>query len=465
MAVITDEGLHEECGVFAIWAPELHVAQMTYLGLFALQHRGQEGCGMAVWDGVDLKFYKKLGLVNTVFTNEVLDNLEGRMAIGHVRYATTGISSELNTQPIVASYYQGQLALAHNGNLTNTKILKDRLAKQGAMFQTSTDTEVLCNLLAHYSDCTLDEAIFKAMDELEGSYALVAINDGRIVAARDPAGNRPLCIGVLKDHQGYVVASESCALDTVGAEFLRDVEPGEIIVIDEAGLRSVAKKTGANIAHCIFEYVYFARPDSTIDGINVNQCRRHMGEILARETGKLDVDLIIPVPDSGTTAALGYADAAGQTFAQGILKNRYTSRSFIQPTQAMREQMVNLKLNPIREEIEGKRIAVVDDSIVRGTTSKRLVSLLRQRGAKEVHMLITCPPVLYPCYYGIDTAERDKLIAAHHSIDEICEYIGADSLHYISLEGLYESVGGERKYCVACLNGDYAIGHPDKQNN
>ncbi|MDO4281283.1 MAG: amidophosphoribosyltransferase [Peptococcaceae bacterium] len=461
MACITDDGFHEECGVFAICAPGMDVAHLTYLGLFALQHRGQEGCGMAVWKDGNIQFHKRLGLVNDVFNEEILESLPGSVAIGHVRYATTGETSELNTQPIVAQYYQGQLALAHNGNLTNTEALREALAKTGSLFQTATDTEVLCNLLARYAENSLDVAMEKAMAELEGSYALVAINDGKIFAARDPYGNRPLCIGKLAENAGYVVASESCALDTIEAEFVRDVEPGEILVIDETGIHTAAKVPSPRSAHCIFEYVYFARPDSTIDGVNVNQSRRRMGAILARETGDLDVDIVIPVPDSGTTAAIGYAEASGKQFTQGILKNRYTARTFIQPTQAMREKMVKLKLSPIREEIGGKRVAVVDDSIVRGTTSKRLVALLRERGAAEVHMLITCPPVLYPCYYGIDTAERDKLIAANHSLEEIRQYINADSLHYISLEGLYEAVGSDDKYCVACLNGDYCLGHPN----
>lgn len=463
MACITDDGLHEECGVFAICAPGMNVAELTYLGLFALQHRGQEGCGMAIWDGNAINYYKRLGLVNDVFTGDILDSLKGSVAIGHVRYSTTGNSSELNTQPIVSTYYRGQLALAHNGNLTNTLELKEKLAKTGSLFQTTMDTEVLSNLLARHAQSSLDEALRKAMDMIEGSYAIVAINDGKVFAARDPYGNRPLCIGVLPNQAGYVVASESCALDTIGAEFVRDVLPGEILIIDEDGLHSVGRKDTGEAAHCIFEYVYFARPDSTLDGVNVNQSRRRMGKILARETGHLDVDIVIPVPDSGTTAAIGYAEESGHPFTQGILKNRYTTRTFIQPTQAMRERMVSLKLNPIREEIEGKRVAVVDDSIVRGTTSKRLVSILRERGAKEVHMLITCPAVLYPCYYGIDTAERDKLIAVNHSIDDVCEYIGADSLHYISLEGLYEAVGNEDNYCVACLNGEYRLGHPCKK--
>lgn len=459
--IITDNGIHEECGVFGIYAPHEDVAKVTYFGLFALQHRGQEGCGIAVFnENEKIDYYKKLGLVSEVFDEDVLETLKGTAAIGHVRYSTTGNNSELNTQPLVARYLQGEIALGHNGNLTNAVALREELARSGALFQTETDTELLCYFLARYGDYPLQDSFKHAMKHLEGSYAIVALNHGKLYAARDPFGNRPLCIGQLLG--GYVVASESCALDTVGATFIRDVEPGEIIVIDESGIQSypTINEEDQRPAHCVFEYVYFARPDSTIDGINVNQARRRMGEILARETGKLDVDLVISVPDSGTTAAIGYASANAQVFSQGILKNRYAGRTFIQPTQSMRERMVSLKLNPIRDEIEGRRIAVVDDSIVRGTTSKRLVSRLRERGAKEVHFLVSCPPVLYPCYYGIDTADRDKLIAAHKTVDEIRDYIGADSLHYLSMEGLYESVGNGKRFCTACLDGNYRLGSP-----
>lgn len=455
-----EDGIHEECGVFGIYAPGMEVAHLAYLGIFALQHRGQEGCGLAVWDGETINYHKKLGLVNDVFNEDIINSLHGNLAIGHARYSTKQSNTELNTQPMVANYYRGEFALATNGSIINADQLGTELAKTGSLFQTTTDTEVMCNLLARYAENSLDVALRKAMDELEGSYSLVAINDGKLFAARDPYGNRPLCIGKLGD-EGYVVASESCAFDTIGASFVRDVEPGEVIVIDDAGVHSVAKKLVDHASHCIFEYVYIARPDSTIDGVNVNQSRRRMGAILAREVGDLDVDIVIPVPDSGTSAAIGFAEECGKPFTQGILKNRYTTRTFIQPTQAIRERMVNLKLSPIREEIAGKKVAVVDDSIVRGTTSKRLVSLLRERGAAEVHMLITCPPVLWPCYYGIDTAERKNLIAANMSLDEICEYINADSLHYISLDGLYEAVGKDKNdFCVACLNGEYCLGQP-----
>ncbi len=460
MACLTEDGLHEECGVFGIYTKDQNVAEKAYYGLFALQHRGQEGCGIAVSRDGYINYHKSLGLVTEAFNEQIIANLQGNAAIGHVRYSTTGANSEINTQPIVASYLQGDLALAHNGNLTNTKKLKGWLSQAGALFQTTTDTEVLCNLVARYGHGSLDTSLAQAMVDLEGSYAIVALNQGKLYAARDPYGNRPLVLGEIAG--GYVVASESCALDTIGATFIRDVRPGEILTIDDDGFKSHDIAHPPTPAHCIFEYVYFARPDSTIDGINVNQSRRRMGQILAQEIERLDVDIVIPVPDSGTTAAIGFAEEQNLTFTQGILKNRYTGRTFIQPTQEMREQMVKLKLNPIREELEGRRVAVVDDSIVRGTTSRRLVKLLRERGAKEVHFLVTCPPVTHPCYYGIDTADRDKLIAVGREVEDICAYIGADSLHYLSLEGLGEAVGGQPHFCTACLNGAYRLGLPDE---
>lgn len=450
--------LNEECGVFGIYASGKDVAQLTYFGLFALQHRGQEGCGMAVSDGKDIDFYKNLGLVAEVFKQDILNNLKGHIAVGHTRYSTTGANSEVNTQPIVARYLQGQIALVHNGNLVNAGDLRTRLATNGSVFQTTIDTEVILNLIARHSQNELEESLMKAMIDLRGSYAVVVMNENKLYAMRDPFGNRPLCIGKLDG--GYAVASESCALDAVGAKFLRNVLPGEIITIDEEGLHSLHSFVKGEDALCIFEYVYFARPDSNIDGVNVNKARRNMGHELAQEV-IVDADIVIPVPDSGTVAAIGYAEASGIPFAQGILKNRYAGRTFIQPTQDLRELMVKLKLSPIEEEISGKKIAVVDDSIVRGTTSKKLVQLLRDRGAKEIHFLVTSPPVKYPCYYGIDTSNRDTLIAVQKDLEGIKEYIGVDSLHYLSLEGLVRAVGGERGFCAACMNGNYPMGLPD----
>lgn len=451
--------LNEECGVFGIYSPTARAAEMTYYGLFSLQHRGQEGCGIAASDGKEIHYHKNTGLVTEAIKAEDLKKLPGKFAIGHVRYSTTGENSALNTQPVIGYYLRGQLAVAHNGNLTNTGELRKRLNSNGSVFQTTIDTEVILNLLALYSHDDLLQAIMKTMLDLKGSYSLVIMNENQLIGVRDPHGNRPLCVGETNDG-GYVLASETCALDTVGAKFLRDVKPGEIIIIDENGMNSYQGFSAAQQALCVFEYVYFARPDSNIDGLNVSKARRQIGRELAREI-KLDVDMVIPVPDSGTAAAIGYAEEAGLPFNQGIMKNRYAGRTFIQPTQEMRELMVQLKLSPIREELEGKSIAVVDDSIVRGTTSRRLIKRLREQGAKEVHFLVCSPPVKWPCYYGIDTADRDKLIAANKSVEEICEYLGADSLHYLSLEGLLNAVKNNCFYCTACFSGDYPMGVPD----
>ena len=450
--------LNEECGVFGIYAPNHPVSELIYLGLFSLQHRGQEGCGMAVGNGKKIDYYKNLGLVSDVFSQSILDGLHGHLGIGHVRYSTTGENSQLNTQPVVARYQRGQIALAHNGNLTNAAELRNYLMEHGSLFQTTIDTEQIVGLLALHGQDDMEQAMLKAMIDLKGSYALVIMSEDKLYAVRDPYGNRPLCIGKLGE-DGYVVASESCALDAVGATFLRDVAPGEIITIDENGLHSTNLFGNVGDALCVFEFIYFARPDSNIDGINVNKARRLMGRELAKEA-PLDVDIVISVPDSGTTAAIGYAEEIGIPFTQGILKNRYAGRTFIQPSQELRELMVKLKLNPIRDALEGKRIAVVDDSIVRGTTSRKLVKLLREHGAKEVHFLVSAPPVKYSCYYGIDTGIQEELIAHKYDIDGICEYIGADSLHYLSMEGLLRSVAGSRNFCTACLNGDYPLGVP-----
>ncbi len=461
------EKVNDECGVFGIYAPGRDVAEMIYLGLFSLQHRGQEGCGIAVSDGSFINHYKNLGMVTDVFNQQTLNTLNGYLGIGHVRYSTSGQSkTQQNTQPIVARYQHGQIALAHNGSLTNAVELRARLMERGSLFHTTIDSEQIVGLIASHGQDEMEQAMLKAMIDLKGSYSLVIMNENKLYAVRDPYGNRPLCIGTLgKD--GYVVASESCALDAIGAKFLRDVAPGEIITIDEDGLHSTKLFNQAENALCIFEFIYIARPDSNIDGINVNKARRLMGRELAKEA-PLDVDVVISVPDSGTTAAIGYAEESGVPFTQGILKNRYTGRSFIQPTQEMREQMVKLKLNPIRDALEGKRIAVVDDSIVRGTTSRKLVKLLREYGAKEVHFLVSAPPVAYPCYYGVDTGNPEELIASKMTEAEICEYIGADSLHYLSMEGILRAVEWSGVgFCTACLNGKYPMGLPtcDNGNN
>lgn len=458
------EKINEECGVFGIFAPGRSVSELIYLGLFSLQHRGQEGCGIAVSEGKAINHYKNLGMVTDVFNQSTLDSLNGYLGIGHVRYSTSGQSkTQQNTQPIVARFQHGQIALAHNGSLTNAAELRNHLMERGSLFHTTIDSEQIVGLIASHGQDDMEQAMLKAMIDLKGSYSLVIMTENKLYAVRDPYGNRPLCLGKIGE-DGYVVASESCALDAIGATFLRDVEPGEILTIDENGLHSTKLFNHEKNALCIFEFIYIARPDSNIDGINVNKARRLMGRELAKEA-PLDVDTVIAVPDSGTTAAIGYAEESGIPYTQGILKNRYTGRSFIMPTQEMREQMVKLKLNPIRDALEGKRIAVVDDSIVRGTTSRKLVKLLREYGAKEVHMLISAPPVKYPCFYGVDTGNPDELIASKKSVDEICKYIGADSLHYLSMEGILRAVEWSGcGFCTACLNGEYPMGTPNYEN-
>ncbi|ACL19527.1 amidophosphoribosyltransferase [Desulfitobacterium sp. LBE] len=453
-----DDKPHEECGVFGIYAPEQEVARLTYFGLYALQHRGQESAGIAVSNGRDIQVHKGMGLVAEVFSERILKELEqdGKMAIGHVRYSTTGSSLLTNAQPLVVHYQKGMMALAHNGNLTNAGELREELAKEGAVFQTTVDSEVIVQLIARYGRGSLEDALVKTMLDLQGAYALVVAAEDKILGMRDPHGVRPLCIGQLEGR--YVLASESCGLDTIGAEFVRDVQPGEIVTIDEEGLHSRQGFPAQKTAVCAFEYIYFARPDSTMDQLNVTESRRRMGVELAREY-PVDADIVIPVPDSGMTAALGYAEESGIPFAQGLLKNRYVGRTFIQPTQEMREVAVRLKLNANAQVIKGKRVIMIDDSIVRGTTSSRIVELLRKVGAKEVHLLICSPPVLYPCYYGIDTAEREKLIATQLDREGIRDYVGADSLHYLSEEGVQRALG-ELSVCLACFNGDYPAGIP-----
>ncbi|MBE3573408.1 MAG: amidophosphoribosyltransferase [Moorella humiferrea] len=449
---------YEECGIFGVYAPGKDVARLAYYGLFALQHRGQESAGIAVSDGRHIAVHKGMGLVAEVFNQDNLRALKGNIAIGHVRYSTTGASSLVNAQPLVFRYLKGMLAIAHNGNLTNAGPLRQELGARGSIFQSSTDSEVIVNLIARYSQESIEEALLRCQNDLEGAYSLVVMTDDRLIGVRDPFGVRPLCLG--KMGEAWVLASESCALDTIGAEFCRDVEPGEILIIDSGGVRSLRGRRAPHSAHCIFEYVYFARPDSVLDGRAVNLVRRELGRNLAREY-RVAADIVIPVPDSGTAAAAGYAEAAGLPFVEGLMKNRYVGRTFIQPTQEMRDLGVRLKLNPIKSILKDKRVIIIDDSIVRGTTSRRIVAMLRQAGVREVHLLSASPPVLYPCYYGIDTSARGELIAAQYSLEDIRRYIGADSLYYLSLEGLFQSVGGNgENFCAACFSGDYPIPIP-----
>lgn len=445
----------EECGVFGIYGPGLNVASLTYNGLYALQHRGQESAGIAVGDGQKIQLQKGMGLVGEVFSRDGLNSLKGHVAVGHVRYSTTGASHPVNAQPLVFRWARGMLGLAHNGNLTNTAELRSQLYSTGSVFQSSTDSEVIVNLIARYSQTSLVEALLKCMIDIKGAYSLVMLTEKKLIGARDPLGIRPLCLGRMDG--AWVLASESCALDTIGAELVRDVGPGEIIVIDQNGPQSHRVLPARRQAHCIFEYIYIARPDSRMDGFNVNQVRRAMGRQLAREY-PVKADLVIPVPDSGTAAARGFAEESGIPFEEGLMKNRYIGRTFIQPSQEVRDLGVRLKLNPIRDVLNGKRVVVVDDSIVRGTTSGKIVKMLREAGVTEVHFCLSSPPVAHSCFYGIDTSNEEELIASQKPLDEIKKFIGADGLHYLTLEGLLSVFnGGRDRFCTACFSGDYPV--------
>ncbi len=446
--------MEEACGVFGIFAPGRDVARLSYYGLYSLQHRGQESAGIAVTDGREVKLHKEMGLVSEVFSEDILQRLKGIGAIGHVRYSTTGASLAVNAQPLVCQYLQGSLAIAHNGNLTNADELREKLAANGSVFQSTIDSEIIVNLIARYGQGTIEDALMKCMIDLKGTYSLVVMTEDKVIGVRDPYGNRPLCIGRLGED--YLIASESCALDLLGAEFVRDVNPGEIVTLDKNGLCSKQFVLPVQKAVCIFEYVYFARPDSNIDGLNVMQVRRAMGRELAKEH-PVEVDLVVPVPDSGIAGALGYAEQLGLVFDMGLIKNRYIGRTFIKPDQSERDLAVRMKLNPVTNLVKDKRLVLLDDSVVRGTTSKKIVEMLKYKGAKEVHLRITSPPVKGPCYYGIDTSERSQLIAAQKTLDEVREYIGADSLKYLSIEGLYRAVGKKTGFCTACFDGRYPI--------
>ncbi len=453
----------EACGVFGVYAPGRDVARLCYYGLYALQHRGQESAGIAVGDGEKITARRGMGLVSEVFTDEVLDRLKGFVAVGHVRYSTTGASTIENAQPLVFHYQQGMIALGHNGNLTNYASLRRRLAREGAVFQSTTDSELIVSILARSCGKEgLVSGLLRTMNEIQGAYSLVVMTEKELFGVRDPHGVRPLCLGRLKD--GYVLASESCALDTVGAEFVRDIAPGEVVLINEHGVTSFRPHVPGKRALCIFEFVYFARPDSIIDGLWVNEARSALGRELAREHPR-EADIVVPVPDSGTSAALAYAAATGIPFCEGLIKNRYVGRTFIRPTQELRDLGVRLKLNPVRRVLAGKSVVLIDDSIVRGTTSKVIVQMLRDAGARAVHMLVSSPPVLYPCYYGIDTSRRGELIAARREVDEIRRFIGADTLGYLSLSGLYAAAAPRdpAEFCVACFNGCYPVEVPQEE--
>jgi amidophosphoribosyltransferase len=448
---------NDECGVFGIFGhPE--AANMTYLGLYALQHRGQESAGIAASDGSQVRISRAMGYVADTFDSAALSQLPGPLAIGHVRYSTAGESKLSNAQPILIDCAHGQIALCHNGNLVNARELRDDLVRQGSIFQSSSDTEVILHLYARSKACAVQDAIVESVSQVQGAFSLVMLTRDRLVAVRDPHGFRPLALGRLDD--AYVVCSETCAMDLIGATYERDVEPGEVLVISAEGLKSMRPFAPAPLAHCIFEHVYFARPDSYVFGRSVNEVRTNLGRILAREQ-LVDADVVVPVPDSGVCAAMGFAEESGVPLRMGLIRNHYVGRTFIQPQQSIRHFGVKVKLNPVRSILEGRRVILVDDSIVRGTTSRKIVKMVRAAGAKEVHVRISCPPTISPCFYGVDTPRKSELIAATHTIAEIREFLEADSLAYLSIEGLMSAVGREKaSYCSSCYTGRYPVDIP-----
>jgi amidophosphoribosyltransferase len=447
----------DECGVFGIFGhPE--ASHLTYLGLYALQHRGQESAGIASSDGLLVRLERGMGVVADVFKEETLARLVGTNAVGHVRYSTAGSSRIENAQPLVIECAHGQFGVAHNGNLVNATELKDNLVAQGSIFQTTTDTEVIVHMFARSRAATVEEAVVESLSQVRGAFSVVMITKDQIVAARDPHGFRPLVLGRLGD--AVIVCSETCALDLIGATYVRDVEPGEVVVINRSGVRSLKPFPSLPLAHCIFEHVYFARPDSYVFGRSVNEVRTEFGRQLARES-PIDADVVVPIPDSGVCAAVGYSEQSGIPMRFGLIRNHYIGRTFIEPQQSIRHFGVKIKLNPVRSILEGKRVVLIDDSIVRGTTSRKIVKLVKAAGAREVHMRISCPPTISPCFYGVDTPRRSELIAATHTLDEIQTYLRADSLAYLSLEGTLGAVApSQRSYCTSCYTGQYPVEFP-----
>ena len=445
--------MREACGVFGVFAPDLDVARTTFYGLYALQHRGQESAGICTADGGRLRLRTGMGLVSQVFDENALAPLHGNAAIGHTRYSTTGSSRARNAQPLLLQGPEGELAMAHNGNVVNAAQIRESMEREGHQFHTSTDSEVIGKFLLA-TPGSWGERFAHFMRTFSGAYSLALLTPDRLMAARDPRGVRPLCLGTVDG--GYVVASESCAFDHIGAEFVRNIAPGELVTITADGLKSEQVAANEEPAGCVFEHIYFARPDSKLDGTLVYSSRLAMGEELAREQ-PADADLVIGVPDSATAAAVGYAHGAGLPYAEGLVKNRYVGRTFIQPDQRLRELGVNLKFNPLREVIEGKRLIVVDDSIVRGTTTPRIVKMLRAAGAAEIHMRICAPPIRHACFFGVDMATRGELVASDRTVPQILELMGADSLGYLSLEGLVRAIGLGDRHCLACFTGDYPV--------
>jgi amidophosphoribosyltransferase len=449
---VHDDRFHDECGVFGIFGyPE--AAKLAYLGLYALQHRGQESAGVASSDGTEIHCHKDMGLVQDIFTPEALDRLPGASAIGHTRYSTAGDTNLNNAQPVVIECNKGKLALGHNGNLTNALELRRKLEHRGSIFQTTSDTEVIVHLIARSNARTLTGAMADALSQVEGAYSLVILTVDELYAVRDPRGFRPLCLGRLDG--AWVLASETCAFDLIDAEYVREIEPGEMVRISRGGVESIRFAPAKQSRFCIFEHVYFSRPDSIVFGRPVNESRERLGGLLAKQH-PVAADLVVPVPDSGVPAAVGYANQSGIPFRMALIRNHYIGRTFIEPSQAIRDFGVKLKLNPVRRMLEGQRVVLVDDSLVRGTTSRKIVRMVREAGATQVHVRISCPPTISPCYYGVDTPTREELIASNHSVDEIRSYLEADSLGYVSLENLRNAVGDDKdEFCTACYTGVY----------
>jgi amidophosphoribosyltransferase len=457
------DSLHEECGVFGIYSHKTNdVALQAYFALYALQHRGQESCGIVVNDDGVMSQYKDIGLVPDVFTKQNLEKLgEGNMAMGHVRYSTTGMKSRSNAQPLVVRHVKGPMALAHNGNLTNAAELREALEMEGAIFHTTNDTEVISYVVtkARLESGSIQEALEKAMYQIKGAYSLIIMSATKLIAARDPNGFRPLCIGITPDDD-IIFASETCALDSLDAKLIREVEPGEIVIVNQDGLHSIRTHCGGKSNFCVFEFIYFARPDSVISGASVHNARKRAGRFLAQEH-PVEADVVIGVPDSGLDAAMGYSQESGIPYGVGFIKNRYIGRTFIQPTQTERERSVKIKLNVISETVKGKRVVMIDDSIVRGTTSRRIVNLLREAGAAEVHMRTAAPPFLHPCYFGTDIDSREKLIAHRLGVEQVAKHIGADSLGFLSVKNVHKiAENAACGFCDGCFSGHYPVEPP-----
>jgi amidophosphoribosyltransferase len=452
----------DECGVFGIFGhPE--AANLTYLGLYALQHRGQESAGIVCADGDRMRVSRAMGHVADAFDESALGSLPGHLAVGHTRYSTAGESRLQNAQPFLIDCAHGQIAVAHNGNLVNARELREDLVRAGSIFQTGSDTEVILHLYARSKAPTIEDALVESIAQVRGSYSLVLLTKNRLIAARDPHGFRPLALGRLGDT--WIVCSETCALDLIGASYVRDVEPGELLIISEGGVRSVRPFPPSPLSHCVFEHVYFARPDSYVFGRSVNDVRTELGRVLAREA-PVDADVVVPIPDSGVCASIGFAEQSRLPLQMGLIRNHYVGRTFIQPQQSIRHFGVKVKLNPVRSILEGKRVVLLDDSLVRGTTSRKIVTMVKAAGAREVHLRISCPPTISPCYYGVDTPSRDELIAATHGIDDIRAFVEADSLAYLSLEGLRAAVGqGHGSYCTSCYTGVYPVALPKDEKS